>query len=244
MLEFNLKRNERLNLYFIGDLHIGHVNFNEDLFHKFLTTFKEDKNDKLLFLLGDLVDNGSTNIGWADNDKTVNECVDYLVEYLKPFNDYICISHFGNHEARISKNFKFDLGESIAKRLEVPYSRNDYFTTILINDKLFTIYTKHGNKFSKSKELFMKNTMNDLNNSIDAHLYAVGHAHYLDFKKKYFVFNNHDVRIKAYVSIGNFLKYWDSYAHDGGKDYMPCGFQIVSVDKDLDISNKYIYGDD
>lgn len=242
MLEVDLKRNETLNIYPLGDLHLGASNHDNDLFNKWINTFNDDKNEKIILLLGDLVENPSDRIGWQSATKDVNSCINDLVTNLEPLKDYIRVSCGGNHEARISRKFKFDLAENIAQQIGVTYTSNDFIDSIMINEQLFRIYCKHGSRFSRKSHLFLKNFIEDINNQVICDLAIVGHSHILSWDKVPFLINNYDIKERYYCCSGSFLKYFDSYANDKGMNPLQSGFPVISVDKSCKASCEFVYG--
>ena len=49
-------RADVLHIYAIGDVHIGAQNFDPERFQKYIKIIKNDKNAKVVFLLGDILD--------------------------------------------------------------------------------------------------------------------------------------------------------------------------------------------
>ena len=71
-----------------------------------------------------------------------------------------------------------DIGQLISDILEIPYDKSDFFDKLLINNKEFIVYGKHGTKFSQRQELAEGTMIRDTQNII-ADLLMQGHNHYL-----------------------------------------------------------------
>ena len=90
-----------INVYPLGDVHVGSQQFNEKLFLHWIEIVKSDPNS-VVVMVGDLIDNGLKTSKTNSYDATMSprEQVQRLKEYLKPIKNKILCSVAGNHELR------------------------------------------------------------------------------------------------------------------------------------------------
>ena len=60
---YKLRGNEKVYILPISDLHIGSEQFNEDYFQHMLDTVDNIKQDKRIYLCGDLLESASKQVG-------------------------------------------------------------------------------------------------------------------------------------------------------------------------------------
>lgn len=226
----------------IGDIHIGSSNCNLDFLNKWFNAFDKAGENKSIYLMGDLIEAPTTRIDSYSVNITTNEMVERIIELFEPYQEYIRFSVRGNHENRMMKEFNYDVAREIANRLDIRYSKNDFFDNIRVGDNSLTIYGLHGVKASKYPELAMKNFRIDMAD-IDANLYLQGHNHYCEFQSRFYRNNDGGLR-KYYAFTGSFLDYTDSYAHDKGLAPSLPAFMRLEVDKNLHIDCKKYYIDE
>ena len=230
--EFRISgKNQRLSIYPVSDLHYGSEQFDEDLFDYWKEMFEEDENQKVIYLLGDILESGSKSVGNSafNQNISLDEQMNWYIDTFKPYAKYIRGITQGNHEARLKKEFDLDITNVVSKALDVPYSASIY-DTIMINDQPYTFYGTHGNKVSAHDHLqlgMIKRTVEH----IDANVFCMGHSHKLltisdvrttplGYKRRY------------YVNTGSFLGYEGSYAEDSGLRPSLTGFSRILVDRD------------
>ena len=90
-----------INIYPLGDLHIGSQDFNMVHWTKWIDTVKADENSRIV-IVGDLVDNGLKNSKTNSYEATMRprEQKEWLVQQLRPVKDKIIGACMGNHEYR------------------------------------------------------------------------------------------------------------------------------------------------
>lgn len=102
-LNFPLEQN-KLNVYALGDIHVGAPQFDEDIIRNKLRIIEEDPCGCVV-LCGDLADyglkNSRTNIYQATMQP--KEQQEYVYELFNPIKDKIAAAVPGNHEERITK---------------------------------------------------------------------------------------------------------------------------------------------
>jgi hypothetical protein len=232
---YNLK-GKKLYIFPLSDLHLGSPACNLEYFHYWEEIFKKTRSkNKIIYLLGDMIDTPNLRIGSWEFNMTCDEQVNRLTHLLKPYKKYIRYMVTGNHPARLRRDYNLDLGEIVSKNLEVPYNRTDFFDTLNINDQPFTIYGKHGTRFSKSIRLAERGFITDMN-TIDANLCMQGHNHYGSFFTNVYRAKNGGVGRRYYTFTGHFLNYFKSYAIDKGMTISPESFTRLNINKNLKVS--------
>lgn len=228
-LKVELENYSSLYVFPLSDIHYGNKYCNEDFFDVWLEVFRQCKGEKIIYLLGDLLETPTSKFSSYDASMTTNEAMEEIVKKLKPFQDYIRYSVSGNHELRTSKEFNYDVGLEIANRLYCPHSRNDFFDTLYLNGKRFTIYGLHGVSTSRSSDLSLRKFKTESGIKI-ANLHLQGHNHYSKFDSEYIRTSDGGHR-NYYCFTGHFINYKDSYAHNKQYNPSPCSFQRIAVDE-------------
>lgn len=93
---------------------------------------------------------------------------------------------------------------------------------------------RHGNRWSKSVDLAMRNFKMDCT-SVDADLFMCGHNHYGSFSSEY-VRTPHDGSRKYYCFTGSFLSYDGSYAQDKSMNKTPESFVHLELDRNCNVN--------
>lgn len=233
---------KNLYLFPISDIHIGSSYCNIDFLNKWFKVFDKAPENKVIYMLGDLIEAPTTRIDSYGINLTTNEAMERIIDLFEPYQEYIHIVASGNHCNRMEKEFNFNVAKTIADRLNVRYTRNDFFDNIRIGDKTLTVFGKHGTRASKYPELAMKNFRIEMSD-IDANLYLHSHNHYCEFQSRYY--RNKDGGIRKYFAFtGSFLNYENSYAHNMGLAPSLPAFMRLSVDKNLHIDCKKYFIDE
>ncbi len=226
----------------LSDLHLGAKECDLDFFDVWRKTFEQAPDNKVIYLLGDLLEFPTTRIDAYSTMMSTHDALERLIELLEPYKEYIRWVCTGNHEARSLKDFNYDITKSIAQRLDARYTRSDFFDKIVNdNEKELVVFAKHGTKVSKNPLLAMNNFVNDMNH-IKADLYMQGHNHYTSYYSQYQRGFNGGRRA-SYLFTGHFLNY-DGYARNKGLLMSPPSFTRLTVDKNMQISAKSWYNDE
>jgi len=95
---------EYINVYPLGDLHIGSDEFDLDKWKRWKQMVMNDPNS-VIVTIGDLVDNGLRNSIGNPFEQTMRprEQKEWLAKELRPMADKILVGVQGNHEHRTSK---------------------------------------------------------------------------------------------------------------------------------------------
>lgn len=229
--KFRLKNN-KLYIYPISDLHLGSPNCDLSYFDYWCDLFDQNKSkNKIIYLLGDLIDFQSLKIGAWEQDLSADEQIGELVDLLKPYKKYINYMTQGNHPRRAKKEFNMDVGKLVSNILEIPYDKSDFFDTLKINNKNFVVYGKHGSKTNARPELAIGGMIRDTMN-IEADLLLQGHNHFCEYFNRP-IQTSKGVKRKNYCFTGHFLSYKGSYANEKNLSHIPQAFMRLSVDKNL-----------
>lgn len=229
--KFRLKNN-KLYIYPLSDLHLGSPNCDLDWFDYWCHLFDQNKSkNKVIYLLGDLIDMQSIRIGSFEQDLSADEQICELVDLLKPYRKYINYMTTGNHEKRNKKDYNLDISKVISEILGVRYNKSDFFDTLKINKNDFVIYGRHGSKFNQRLELAEGQFIRDTH-QLQADLLMQGHNHYLSYFNRPIRTKN-GIKRKHYCFSGHFLNYYGSYAHEKNMTQVPQSFLRLNIDKNL-----------
>ncbi len=207
-----------LNLYFMGDFHIGSRDIDMRSILRDIDKIKKDKN-ALVILMGDTIDcalKHSVGAGAFDNDLNPEEQIDTAITILTPIKKKILGVHNGNHAYRIEKETTLSPEKMIANSLGVPYLGDTCFHHIRFKDQTYVVYTMHGtgdiatyagalSKITKSGEY----QFSDIS--------AMGHSHQLGFSSgTYLTVDKKDKtmieRRRYNILTGGYLNWQGSYA--------------------------------
>ena len=233
---YRLKGNQKLTIFPLSDIHLGSAGFNLDYFEYALDILDRIKNRRI-YLVGDMVECASKKVGDSAYKQvmSLDDQIDEVVSYLKPFRSDIIFSAVGNHEHRGS-DIDFDVTKMYAKKLRADW---DYQTidTFNINKTPFRVYLRHGKGTAAYAHLAQGKTLRETQ-MIDADLYLEGHNHRLDFF-------SHPVRTRVYgmgmrrryyAFSGSFLQY-KGYPNAMTLPVLPEAFQTISINKDFVVRN-------
>ena len=227
--KYKLKNGKKLYIFPLSDLHLGSPNCNINYFQYWEEIFEQTTKNKIIYLLGDLIDFQSLKVGAFDTVMTADNQILTLVELLEPYRKHIKYMTIGNHARRPRKDYNLDIGKLVAEALDVPYNKSEFFDTLQINGQDFTIYGKHGTKFSQRIELAEGGMVRDTQNII-ADLLLQGHNHYCkSFSRP--ITTKDGIKRKYYGFTGHFLQYRNSYANERNMPHNPEGFLRFSVDQ-------------
>ena len=207
--QYALSSNETVNIIAVGDFHIGSSEFNYDFFDYMLKQIKKLKNRRI-YLMGDLLESASKNVGNSSfhTHMSLEDQKAYLLDNLEPFKEDIIGICVGNHEARLIKEFDFNVVADIARELECLWY-NQRIDTFKINEHTIDVFTRHGKGASGQRHLAMGKLERNTNN-IQADIYLEGHSHRLLAWNKFYV-DKEGLHRKYYGYTGAFLNY--AYEH-------------------------------
>ena len=169
---------KEINIYPLGDLHVGSELFDEKMFIKWRDTVLNDPNGYVV-IVGDLCDNGLKNSKTTSYEATLRprEQKSYLVEVLYPIAEKIIGIVDGNHEYRsVYASDDSPLYDVMCKLdLEELYRENMAFLKLNLGRKSsdrqfsYTVVLAHGKSESKTEKFSY---------AIDGmDLFVTGHTH-------------------------------------------------------------------
>ena len=226
--EYALSSNETINIVPIGDFHIGSSQFNYEFFDYMLKQVKKLKNRRI-YLMGDLLESASKNVGNSafSTHMTLEEQKEYLLDRIEPFKEDIIGICIGNHEARLIKEYDFNIIADIARELGCKYY-NQNIDSFKVNEHTIDVFTRHGKGTSGQRHLSM-GKLERSTNSIQADIYLEGHNHRcLNWNK--LDRDKNGLYRKYYGYTGSFLNY-DGYADSMYLDIEPPAYQTISINK-------------
>lgn len=239
--QYALSSNETINLIPIGDFHIGSSQFNYEFFEHMLKQIKKLKNRRI-YLMGDLLESASKSVGNSvfHTHMSLEEQKSYLLEALEPFTDDIIGVCVGNHEARLIKEFDFNVVADIARELGCKWY-NQNIDTFKVNEHTIDVFTRHGKGTSGQRHLSMGKLERNTNN-IQADFYFEGHNHRTLFWNKLYT-DKTGLHRKYYGYTGSFLNY-DGYADSMYLDIEPPSYQTISINMNRKVKVNQHYCDE
>ena len=239
--KYKLKKGE-VNIIPLGDTHIGSSQFNEEFFEYWLSVVDSIKKNRRIYLMGDLLESASKKVGnSAFNTKlSLDDQKAYLMDILTPLKDDIVSYCIGNHEARLVKDYNFNIVKDICRELEIPFF-NQGIDTFKVNDFDFDVLTRHG-KGSTGKRHLAMGKLERQTNDIEADLYLEGHNHRCMWWNT-LVRNKNGLKRKYYGYTGAFLNY-DGYPDSMYLPIEPPAFQIITVNGDRVVKSNQYYCDE
>lgn len=149
---------EYLNIYPLGDVHIGSKEFNSELFQQWIETVKNDPNGAVV-IIGDMLNMGLRNSKSNIYEEKLSpmEQKELCYELLKPIADKIIAGCPGNHEYRsvkeVGTNPLYDIFCRL--RIEDRYRENACFVKLTVgkqgkNNNTYGVVLTHGS--SKTKD--------------------------------------------------------------------------------------------
>lgn len=216
------REHETIEIYPIGDLHIGEKLHDKDRVNELLKEIK-GKPNRYIILNGDIINN-AVRRGISDiytEELNPNEQIDRTVEIFEPFKGrIICITE-GNHENRSYKESGILIMYQVAQRLGIAnrYSEGAYLLFVAFgrnqrrdNRKtVYAIYGKHGagggrKVGAKAIRLF------EMAEVIDADIFIHSHTHVpMVLRKSFFRVDyrnrKHTQIEQVFINTNAFLKF-------------------------------------
>lgn len=217
------KKYDRLNVYPVGDVHIGSAEFAEDLFRSWVSMVANDPCGAAV-IVGDMMDMGLKNSKTNIYDQKLNpmEQKELCYELLKPIKDKILAGCSGNHEARAVKEVGTNPLYDVFCRLGIEdrYRENACFIKLQVgmvgkNPNVYGVVLTHGK--SKTKDEKWNYGVDGCDCFISGHTHLGTHQPYGKIRMD---LTHNAVRNVGYqhVVVLPFLKY-GGYALSG--KYMP-----------------------
>lgn len=226
--EYALKKGEVVNIIPVGDTHIGSSQFNEEFFEYWLETVKSIKGNRRIYLMGDMLESASKKVGNSaySTNLTLEDQKAYLMDVLNPLKDDLVGYCKGNHEARLIKDYNFDIVRDICRELDIP-SYNQNIDSFNVNDFSFDVFTRHGKGANGKRHLAMGKLERNTTD-IMADLYLEGHNHRMMNWNS--LFRDKDgLKRRYYGYTGAFLNY-NGYPDSMYLPVEPPAFMTITID--------------
>lgn len=220
---WHFKENADINLWLIGDVHLGARECDEKRFKADIDEIAADPAAKVV-LLGDMINNATKSSVSNVYEETYSpsESIEIAVKMLEPIKDKILAACGGNHELRSGKEVDLDPAYTIMCRLGLSqlYRKNGVFLKVMCgsvngsgrSNPTYTMYMTHGsgagttpgagaNRMHKTQAIF---------EGID--IFAQGHIHKaINFYPERIRFDTHNNKVTARTIVccvaPSYLKY-------------------------------------
>lgn len=232
-METNIFEINKKQFYIVplGDMHVGHKNFNKKHFMEVIETIK--KTDNMYFVgMGDFADAITANASGITDSRFSFETLD--LDYPTPYDQYKfvyesfkpiaskCIGlHEGNHDGRLVEKYNHPYVKELCEKLNVPYLGYVAFTLLDVKplNKEIVLLSAHGN-YGGGRVGGNLNRIEDYTMSFDADVYFFAHTHnsfWFAKPVKALGEDNHIVEYKkVFVNTASFL---EGYV-EGGRSYV------------------------
>lgn len=158
LIDAKFEKNTSLNIYPLGDVHIGSKEFDLDLFKAWVDMVKNDPNGAVV-IVGDMMNMGLRNSKSNVYEETLSPMAqkELCYELLAPIADKIIAGCSGNHEYRAVKEVGMNPLYDVFCRLRIEdrYRENACFIKLTVgkqgkNPNTYGIVLTHGS--SKNKD--------------------------------------------------------------------------------------------
>ncbi len=160
LIDSNYIENDVLNVYPLGDVHIGSREFNLELFNEWVEMVKNDPNGAVV-IIGDVMNMGLRNSKSNVYEERLSpmEQKDLCYELLNPIADKIIGGCSGNHEYRANKEVGMNpLYDVFCRmRIEDRYRENICFIKLTVgkqgkNPNTYGLVLTHGSSKNKDEK--------------------------------------------------------------------------------------------
>lgn len=259
--KINIKEKDKVNIYFIGDIHAGSVTCQKNELRKTINLIKKDPRARVV-LMGDYgeyiteTDTRRYDLNCVDPKlDTPHKQTDYIYKLLNPIKDKIYGVLRGNHEATFAKYNKeeyedtdfLDEADFLACGLDVRYLGDLGIIELKINKQIYNIVVTHGIGCSTklSGQLAALNKIIDNFDTVPD-LVAMGHVHSLQTIVNPKLNFNFETKIKHLALTGSYFKTYIegniNYASSNLYGTLPIGCVMYSFDNKGNIKdNKIIF---
>ena len=196
-----------VNLYPIGDIHLGSEHFDKKRFLSFIELVKNDPN-AVVILNGDMINNAiKTSVSDIYTEQlTPEQQLDTLYEYISPIKDKVVGVTRGNHEERTYKLTGIDVLKNLCYRLGIIDYYHEVSNVIFLSfgksrgrdnvRNTFSIYHTHGRGGGRTQGAKI-NRLHRLSTIVHADIYVHSHTHTpITFKENYIQTNCSNKGIK------------------------------------------------
>lgn len=160
LIDIKYDNNTTLNIYPLGDVHIGSKEFDEELFQQWIETVKADPNGAVV-IIGDMMNMGLRNSKSNVYEETLSPMMqkELCYELLNPIKDKIIGGCSGNHEYRAVKEVGTNPLYDVFCRMgiEDKYRENACFIKLTVgkcgkNPNTYALVLTHGSSKNKDEK--------------------------------------------------------------------------------------------
>ena len=160
LIDSKFENLDHLNVYPVGDVHLGSKEFDEALFREWIETVKNDPNG-VVVIIGDMLNMGLRNSKSNVYEETLSpmEQKELCYELLNPIADKIIAGCSGNHEYRAVKEVGMNpLYDVFCRmRIEDRYRENACFIKLTVgkqgkNPNTYGVVLTHGSSKNKDEK--------------------------------------------------------------------------------------------
>ena len=160
LIQSNFGNNDILNIYPLGDVHIGSKEFDMELFEKWIDTVKNDPNG-VVVIIGDMMNMGLRNSKSNVYEETMSpmQQKELCYKLLNPIADKIIAGCSGNHEYRAVKDVGMNPLYDVFCRMciEDRYRENICFIKLTVgkqgkNPNTYGVVLTHGSSKNKDEK--------------------------------------------------------------------------------------------
>lgn len=160
LIDSKFENLDYLNVYPLGDVHLGSKEFDEALFREWIETVKNDPNG-VVVIIGDMLNMGLRNSKSNVYEETLSpmEQKELCYELLNPIADKIIAGCSGNHEYRAVKEVGMNpLYDVFCRmRIENRYRENACFIKLTVgkqgkNPNTYGVVLTHGSSKGKDEK--------------------------------------------------------------------------------------------
>jgi len=188
---------KKTHIYFIGDLHIGNVNFDRESFKRLIKRIS-DEEDSYIVGMGDYLECININDKRFDPssiDKTykINDLSDFVmiqardfITLMQPVKHKILTLVSGNHESKFTHVYNVDIFSYICNQLNVTDKINNIGILALHlwlssngTKKVLSLYLNHGDGGNGKREGYPLNILHDVFRWSNCDINIMGHIHQL-----------------------------------------------------------------
>lgn len=181
LIDSNFGHNTTLNIYPLGDVHIGSKEFDAELFQQWIDTVKNDPNGAVV-IIGDMMNMGLRNSKSNVYEETLSpmDQKELCYRLLLPIADKIIAGCSGNHEYRAVKEVGMNPLYDVFCRLRIEdrYRENVCYIKLTVgkqgkNPNTYGLVATHGS--SKRKDALWNYTVDGCDCFISGHTHRASH---------------------------------------------------------------------
>jgi len=203
----------KIFLWMMGDMHLGHIDFQERVFKHYLHWVLKDDNRYILGMgdyLEAVIPTAMPQAMW-EQIMTPEEQINKLLQLLEPVKDRIIGLLTGNHELRIYFKTNIDPTKLLCEHLGCMYLGHGGYLAVKVNDINYRIALFHGYGSAESRSYHLKKVIERAGVD-DADIVAIGHCHQLHHEvwPRWRIINGRVTKKLIHgVRTGGFLRYPD-----------------------------------